>query len=363
MQKAVLYTPFLRITGSEDAPAHRQTKCIYISGSRAESPTKTPYNYLLAPFDCIVRYIDKNSNSVFFESVDLVIMATGEVAKVSFRCAHMEKNEWDLLNMYVGRKFFQGEVCYFEGRKGYQGFIAKHIHIEFGKGLLITSGGLPWIRQPNGNYTISTTGNAISIYDACFLHRDVIMQTSGNPADTYLFKYSDPEATVSSSTYVFNAPTTNCNMHVTVGPYTLRRYPGGPAVGAGFVFHAGSVINVLGFHQRKHTDGKLYYRAKGTVNGVTKIGYMQYDPDEVYPSGTADRLFMKFTQTENVRASMDKTTSANIIRTLQPGDLEKPAQFINCAAKDYDHGWVRLQSGSYVQYDANNMYPFGTCKY
>lgn len=363
MQKAVLYTPFLRITGSEDAPTHVQTKCIDISGSHAESATTTPYNYLLAPFDCTVKYIDKDSNSVFFESVDLVIMATGEVTKVSFRCAHMDENEWDLLKMYVGRKFFQGEVCYFEGRKVYQGSIPKHIHIEFGKGLLTTSGGLPWKKQTNGNYTITTTGNAISIYDACYLHRDVIMQTNGNPADTYLFKYSDTGATVSASTYVFNAPTTNCNMHLTVGPYTLRSYPGGPAVASGFVFNAGAVINVLGFNPIKHTDGKFYYRAKGTVNGVTKVGYMQYDPNEVYPSGTADKLFMKFTQAANVRSSMDKTTSTNIIRTLQPGDLEKPVQFINCAAGDYDNGWVRLQSGSYVQYDANNMYPFGTCKY
>ena len=35
-QKAILYTPVLRITGSENADTHKNTKCLDISGATAE---------------------------------------------------------------------------------------------------------------------------------------------------------------------------------------------------------------------------------------------------------------------------------------------------------------------------------------
>ncbi len=365
MEQAILYTPFLRFSGSREADSHLATQCVDIAGAKVEASTGLTLNYLVAPFECTVKYINRAMNSVFFESVTAVTIPSGQSTIMSFRCAHMNDSEWDLLKMYVGRKFYQGEVCYFEGYKGLSTSTDKHIHIEFGKGTLTIPSGqsLPWFPGSKGNYTISTTNGALAIELSCYLHQNVIMEKNGNPADKYSFKYNDTGAQVTAETYTFRAPTSNCNMKLTVGPYTMRNYPGGAAVASNFVFNAGSTINILGFQPIKHTDGKYYYRAKGTVSGVTKIGYMQYDPEEVYPTGTADKLFMKVTQASRVRTSMDTTSTTNIVTTLQPGDLQKPAQFINCAAGDHNNGWVRLQDGNYMQYDTDCMYPFGTCKF
>lgn len=370
IQKSILYTPFLRISAGETYTSHVGTKCVDISGSINEVNYGT-LNFLLAPFDCTVKYIDRASNSVFFESIDgnQIQTPTGVYSKMSFRCAHMNDTEWDLLKMYVGRKFYQGEPCYFEGRKinGNPTGCAKHIHIEFGQGALkCESSSLPWKALNNGNHTINTdNGGAVSIYNAAYIHKNTILEIyTGGSANNYLFTRADnSNIKISANTYALSVPDSKCKMKLAVGPYTLRNYPGGSAVATNFVFNAGTTINVLGFQPIKHTDGKFYYRASAIVNGVTKVGYMQYDPTEVYPTGKADKLFVKITQPARVRTSPDKISTTNIVSTLQAGDLQKPREFINCSANDFDNGWIKLEDGNYIQYDTNCMYIFGVCNY
>lgn len=364
-QKSILYLPFLRFSGSEEASTHKKTKCVDIAGSINESETGMVLNYLVAPFDCIVKYIDRDSNSIFFESTEKVLIPLQQKStKMCFRCAHMNDSEFNLLKMYVGRKFFQGEPCYFEGTKIYSGSIGKHIHIEFGKGTYTILDGykIPWKKLSNNNYTITTTGGAISIYEACYLHKNVIMQVENNPADDYLFKYAGSNGSVTCNTYKFKEPLTDCKMRFIDEPYTMRKYPGGAAVVSNALFYKKDVMNVISFCPVFYNNCQ-YYLASGIVNGKTQVGYMQYDPEHVYPSGTVDKLFVKITKSSRVRSSMNKSSNSNIITTLSPGALQKPRKFINCKAGDHDNGWVQLEDGNYLQYDTDCMFVFGVCSF
>ncbi len=365
LKKSILYLPFLRFSGSEKATTHINTKCVDIAGSTNEINTTLVSNYLVAPFDCIVKYIDRDSNSVFFESIEEVLIPSQKSAsKMCFRCAHMNDSEYNLLKMSVGRKFFQGEPCYFEGTKIYSGSIGKHIHIEFGKGTYTILNGykIPWKKLSNGNHTITTTGGAIGIYDACYLHKNVIMQVENNPADDYLFKYADGSGNVSCKTYEFKEPLTNCKMKFIDEPYTMRKFPGGAAVDNKALFYKKDVMNVISFSPIFFNNCQ-YYLASGTVNGKKQVGYMQYDPEHVYPSGNVNKLFVKITKKSRVRSSMNKNSNSNIITMLSPGDLQKPRKFINCTAGDHDNGWIQLEDGNYIQYDTDCMYVFGPCKF
>ena len=311
-QKSILYVPILRFTASEESDTHKGTKCVDLGGMKGSNVL----HCLVAPFDCEVKYIDRAMNSIFFQSKNPVLLPNGKTSYLCFRCAHMDDREFNTLNMRVSptRSFLQGEVCYYEGTKGNVG---RHIHIEFGLGTYVLPSGknVPWKDSGNGNYTISTSGGAISINEACYLHPDVFMRTENNKADSYVFKYSDNSGFISADTYVSTNPSSDCLMNLTAN-YYIREFPGGPTL---CLVPKGTKVMILEFLPYKHSDGFYYYRAKATVNGETYFGYMQYDPSEVYPSGTATHLSMKITQPSRIRTSMNTSISSNIVRTMSAG--------------------------------------------
>ena len=361
-QKSILYMAEIRISASEESSTHINTCCVDLAGSGNDGILMG----LAAPFDCkVVKIVhgSNDSNSVYFESLEPVLIPNIATARyMSFRCAHMNDQEYNLLNMREStsnpRIFRQGEMCYYEGTKN---ATAPHIHIEFGKGKYVANENT-W--KPAGygsNITINTVDGAIQIQNACYLHDKVSMSISesDNTAKNKVFTYANSGGTISEEQFVqenrYVVPTSNCTMHLTSANCILRDKPGGTSIAN---IPQGSTVKIIEFlpYTLSGTNYR-YYRTVAYVQNISIVGYMQYDPEAYAPRGTASILSVKVTVASKIRTEPNR--SAQTVRIAAIGEIEDIAEFINVTAGNHNDGWIKLRSGNYMQYDTDCMYPFG----
>lgn len=141
MQRAMYPSPYMRITQGYDEGTHLESFAIDDAGS------DSGIDYLVAPFDCVVKKIYTNdANEVWFESASPVEYADGTVDYMTVMMAHCN----DVSFLSVGQIIKQGDRCYYEGTKGYA--TGNHAHIECGKGKFTGTG---WHKLTTGFYGIN----------------------------------------------------------------------------------------------------------------------------------------------------------------------------------------------------------------
>lgn len=116
----------IRISTGEMVATHAH---IYANDYQGNANTSSGKDYLLAPFDCIVRAIRSSDNQVLFESTTSVeTVAHGVKTNVCIAPTHMDDADFNDIGIYVGKTFSQGEIIYREGIKGIGS--GNHIHMS-----------------------------------------------------------------------------------------------------------------------------------------------------------------------------------------------------------------------------------------
>ena len=171
-----------RVTGSEQTPSHKGTKCLDFASDVD--------GWATAHADCRVVKIDRLANSVWFTTLDYVDTPNG-LHVITHRMAHMNDSDYNNLGMKLGKVFKQGEKFY---RQGCKGATATHIHCEFGFGQLMGQG---WHRLANGNWTIDCTGGSVHVWEAVYLKEGTHINKFNDglsPQDSYEWQF-EPQTT------------------------------------------------------------------------------------------------------------------------------------------------------------------------
>lgn len=99
-----------------------------------------------APFDCVVKKIWPNGNTVWFQSLAPVLCADGSTSTVTMSFTH----DNSVAAMAVGKTFKQGEIIYQEGTAG--NATGNHVHIEVSKKPFSGTG---WHQNSQGRWVIN----------------------------------------------------------------------------------------------------------------------------------------------------------------------------------------------------------------
>lgn len=199
----------IKISQGEEIGTHVYTRnndyCGYDTGK----------DYMLAPFDCIVRAIRTYDNQVLFENLKPVMTPSGLKEHFCFTATHMVDADLNDLGIKIGKKFIQGERCYREGTKGIGS--GNHIHSSqaFGKyrGTGVPTVALAEKYSYNGKlytaYRINAD-NEVHVTDAYYPGVKVVEGPS-DVAKTYVWAELPKEATKDTmefksgyNEYVFN---------------------------------------------------------------------------------------------------------------------------------------------------------------
>ena len=157
----------IKISNGENVTTHVGTMANDFSG------IDTGKDYLLAPFDCVVKAIRKYDNQVLFESTCKVRTARlGVQDHVCFTATHMYDADLNALGLCVGKEFKQGDVIYREGTKGIGS--GNHIHMaqaigtyKGGSTSVTTGGKYTYQGKTYKQYRINA-GTEAHVYDVFF---------------------------------------------------------------------------------------------------------------------------------------------------------------------------------------------------
>lgn len=134
-------SPYMRITQGYGEGTHLDSYAIDDAGS------DSGIDYLIAPFDCIVKKIyPQDANEVWIESIEPVLFANGTQDYMTIMFAH----DNDVSNLWVGKQLKQGERFYEEGTKG--NVTGNHVHFECAKGKFTGTG---WHQNSAGYWSIN----------------------------------------------------------------------------------------------------------------------------------------------------------------------------------------------------------------
>lgn len=142
-QKALFPMQYLNITQGYGVGTHKGTYAIDNAGR------DTGIDNVFAPFDCKIKKIWNNGNTVWVESLQPVQWADGKVSKATMSFTH----DNSVSNLRVGQVVKQGQVFYQEGTAGYA--TGNHVHIECAKGTFVGTG---WFLN---KYRFWTINNAV----------------------------------------------------------------------------------------------------------------------------------------------------------------------------------------------------------
>ena len=140
--------------------SHKGKKALDLCGNEKE------YEEVYAPCSCKVMRILNSSNIVYFQSLEPVIRSDGKTTYMFWRFIHMNDDKMKELNMEVGKIFKQGEICYYEGKKG--DVTGIHCHMEVGEGQYISPGSI----TKDG---ITSIINPVYPHQVMFLPDDVVI--------------------------------------------------------------------------------------------------------------------------------------------------------------------------------------------
>lgn len=162
MQKALYPMRYLNITQGWGVGTHSGTAAIDIAGKDAG------IDNVFAPFDCKVKKIWNNGNTVWIESINAVEWANGTKSKATMSFTH----DNNVSNLRVGQRIAQGTVFYQEGTAG--NATGNNVHMECAKGTFVGTG---WFLNRFGWWTIN---NMVKPNDLLWLNTGTIVkQTQG----------------------------------------------------------------------------------------------------------------------------------------------------------------------------------------
>lgn len=139
-QKAIFPMKYLRVTQAWGVGTHKGSYAIDLAGKDAGRDD------VYAPFDCRVKKIWKNGNTVWIESLKKVQWADGTVAKATINFTHDNK----VADLKVGQVIKQHHRFYNEGTAGQA--TGNHVHMECAKGSFVGTG---WFLNKYGWWTIN----------------------------------------------------------------------------------------------------------------------------------------------------------------------------------------------------------------
>lgn len=102
-----------------------------------------------------------HGNAVWFQSVNIVILADGSLDYVTFMFIHDDQ----IKDLAVGKVFVQGTQCYDEGKSGEA--TGNHVHMEVAKGKFNKM----YDRNTQGTWHLP---NNMPIENACFMNDTII---------------------------------------------------------------------------------------------------------------------------------------------------------------------------------------------
>lgn len=152
---------YLTVTQGWGSGTHAGTYAVDLAGK------DTGIDNVYAPFDCKIKKIWKNGNTVWIESLDKVKWANGWVEKATMSFTH---DNW-VADLRVGQVIRQGQPFYQEGTAGRA--TGNHVHMECAKGSFVGTG---WFLNRFGWWTIN---NMVKPNDLLLLDGTIVRNGGG----------------------------------------------------------------------------------------------------------------------------------------------------------------------------------------
>lgn len=161
MEKARFVMPTMTITQGYDMGTHKGSYALDLAGE------DRGIDWVLAPFTGVIKQILSGTygNWYWFESMDPVLCANGEVTKLVAMFGHDNK-----VRHKVGDVIKQGDNLCAEGTSG--NATGNHCHLELGKGEYVGT----WYQNSNGVYMLY---NAVKPNEYLFVPDDYIINQDG----------------------------------------------------------------------------------------------------------------------------------------------------------------------------------------
>lgn len=259
----------IKISTGENVATHVGTVANDFSGA------DTGKDYMLAPFDCVVKAIRKYDNQVLFESTCQVNTARlGIQDHVCFTATHMYDADFKALGIYVGKEFKQGEIIYREGNKGISG--GNHIHMsqaigKYNGGItsVVTGSTYKYQGKTYKQYRINA-GTEAHVYDVFFAGSPVVHGLSDS-AKKYSWLPVPKEVPVVQDSTQDNVEDTlkfKC-VKYTIKPnrYPTRKAYNGSFDNKSYFINVGDIVVVD--DMKKHHGNTVYRIADCITNGVS----------------------------------------------------------------------------------------------
>lgn len=181
----------IRISTGEDIDTHDY---IHANDFQGEGSGKS---YLLAPFDCVVKAINRTNNQILFESTSAVETACGKVTKVCIAPTHMDDDDFNSIGFYIGKTFSQNDIIYREGMKGQA--TGNHIHMSQAMGEFKGDSENPTIDLPGATYVYDSKTYTQKIINAdnpafvcdVFFAGSTVQPGQSDTAKAYIWKRPD----------------------------------------------------------------------------------------------------------------------------------------------------------------------------
>lgn len=330
-----------RISGSNfNGGSHSITNCIDVASS-----TSTPYSFY-APVAMKCVEISGTANTAFFESVDDVEFANGQVGKLCMTFAHA-----NTLQVQVGFQYYRGAKIYEEGTAG---GVSKHAHIRVGKGLFkssrLSNSGIGPGDYLSAQYDINTENGPMTFSDAFYKDEMTINYTADEMKKR--FKWRLTTSTRTNNEIWLNAK---------YAPFSIRKSP--PATNG---VSGSELVNVaLGGRARivnflpnfeadtyqwafvDYNNGQFYGYVKLNFLNAQTLSRTTWSPD-IYLQATNSSF--------RVRPDINTITGSILVTT---GLKAKIVGFMTDKHTD-NYQWARTSyqtiSNGYSQLDTNNYY-------
>lgn len=148
-QQALFPMRHLNVTRKYGIASHVGSYAVDLAGK------DTKIDDVYAPFDCVVKKVWPNGNTVWFQSLAPVKCADGSMSIVTVSMTH----DNSVTGMYLGRIFKQGAVIYQEGTAG--NATGNHVHLEASKKPFRGTG---WHQNSQGFWVINDGAKPESIF-------------------------------------------------------------------------------------------------------------------------------------------------------------------------------------------------------
>lgn len=182
MQKCKFFMESMRITqgygvksdGSVDYSAYSHVGSYALDLGGNDKATR---DWAYAPCDVVVKRVYGDYHAVWFETLEPVLCADGQVRSLVFLLLHINKVDFNELGIKVGKVFRQGERFYREGVAGRA--TGNHIHFEVGEAPFRPTGWTKSNYRDNAGAYVWVINNQLKPHDIFILGDDVKILSDG----------------------------------------------------------------------------------------------------------------------------------------------------------------------------------------